>query len=1020
MRTQLGYQGRSIYVLALLAFVGAAIGAASAGTWLTLAPDNTWIMSDAAAVAPNVFVARSDMHGIDVAIDLDGIELTDYSTPAGDFVLAHWPDAGLAGTTGDPAIPVVRKLFVAPPGAAIAVTSADAGRTTLNLAVLGYNNPILPVQAPIPMVPGAREAAPFNYNADAYVSEPPSAVLANVTEVGTVRDQRLCMLEVYPVAYAPTAGTLTVSPHVDVSISFSGGNGVNGVNGFSGDLGPMTSLNALLLNPLPPAPADRSLNYLVVAAQTFCETGPLNALIASKIAQGMSVTTYAVPEGASKETIKAYIASVYAGLGRPDYVLLVGDTNYIPAWTGGGDSSADTDIPYVCMDPGDDWLPDMTVGRFPVRTPDQLIAIVEKTLYVEGGSYTDPDYVMRAALLAGNDETSGDHDAHDRVINNYLIPNEYRCRRVWYRVDGSDTPEVTAAVNAGAMFTVYFGHSGSDHWFKPVYYQSHVQALANPDRYGIVISFSCNTGRYTVSECFGETWVLESKKGAALYLGTSTYIYWTSPPWVETSDLYNHFFYSIYRDQRYHFGDAVYGGLYRLLAQYGSADPVSRDYFEMFIVLGDPALRIPVDAAFSLDAAPDSQAICAGADAAYTIDVERVFEFTDTVTLTVDGLPEGAMADFSVNGAEPPFTTVLTISGTDVVASGDYTLEITGVGGDVERSLDVLLNVSAAVPNAVVPTNPVHGAFDVPLKPTLKWAAMPWTWEYDYEVATDPDFTNVVASGTVSTPGATLDAALASHALHYWRVRGRNGCGDGAFSSIYRFTTVEVLAPIAYDMHNGQTGSYTYYDDTYDGDGSPGVSLSWLSNGLGDLTDGVIATQRWNQTPVPYVGWRDIDPTITFHFASVVTVRSVTVHADDSNGSGGVYPPSDVQLVMGDDVLNFTVQDPLGGEPFAIMLDGLALTGDTLVVKVYDVISSHWQMLSEIVIYGGLSAADLDADGDVDAQDFANICTCVNGPDVTTPPAGCDPADFAAADLDGDGDVDLADMNLLSGAYTGP
>jgi len=52
---------------------------------------------------------------------------------------------------------------------------------------------------------------------------------------------------------------------------------------------------------------------------------------------------------------------------------------------------------------------------------------------------------------------------------------------------------------------------------------------------------------------------------------------------------------------------------------------------------------------------------------------------------------------------------------------------------------------------------------------------------------------------------------------------------------------------------------------------------------------------------------------------------------------------------------------------------------------------------------------DLDGDGDVDLVDYAGWFDCLSGPQVTAPPAGCDPADFSAADLDSDADVDLDD-----------
>ncbi|MCP4251595.1 MAG: hypothetical protein GY778_31545 [bacterium] len=62
---------------------------------------------------------------------------------------------------------------------------------------------------------------------------------------------------------------------------------------------------------------------------------------------------------------------------------------------------------------------------------------------------------------------------------------------------------------------------------------------------------------------------------------------------------------------------------------------------------------------------------------------------------------------------------------------------------------------------------------------------------------------------------------------------------------------------------------------------------------------------------------------------------------------------------------------------------------------------------------------DFDGDGDVDVSDHATFFECMNGPDATTPPAPCDPADFDAADLDTDSDVDLADYAAFSENFTG-
>jgi hypothetical protein len=152
--------------------------------------------------------------------------------------------------------------------------------------------------------------------------------------------------------------------------------------------------------------------------------------------------------------------------------------------------------------------------------------------------------------------------------------------------------------------------------------------------------------------------------------------------------------------------------------------------------------------------------------------------------------------------------------------------------------------------------------------------------------------------------------------------------------------------PNTYSMLNGHTGSYTYWDDSYNGAGCTHCDNAKLTGGRGDLTDGIIATDNWFVTEAatgagPYVGWY-FDTTITFHWDAVAHIDAVTFYLDDSNGAGNVGAPSSVTV----NGVNFAITDPAGSTPFAFTADGLGFSGKDLVVTFYR--QNTWVFLSEV------------------------------------------------------------------------
>jgi len=98
---------------------------------------------------------------------------------------------------------------------------------------------------------------------------------------------------------------------------------------------------------------------------------------------------------------------------------------------------------------------------------------------------------------------------------------------------------------------------------------------------------------------------------------------------------------------------------------------------------------------FSISASPASQTVQAGSGTSYTTTVTPIGGFTDTVSLSVSGLPAGASASFtpaSIVGGSGSST--LNVSTSTSTPQGTYTLTITGADGALQHSTTVTLVVT--------------------------------------------------------------------------------------------------------------------------------------------------------------------------------------------------------------------------------------------------------------------------------------------------------------------------------------
>jgi len=585
---------RLVCIAATAAALFAAALSAAADAWYAVTPDGLRAKESNAAVAPDLRLVADETDRLEFRVRVEGLRVHTFKTPDGAFVEVDWPGAAIAGDIGAPAIPVFRSVFVAPVGANVTARIADTTDTiSLDPAAVGEPIRLAPVRAPIPKIPGAAEQAGYTVDPAAYAIN--AAIPANavdISELGMVRGRRLMLVEAHPVRYNPANQKLELTPQMDVVVEF----GAAPVQPAQRGLTP--GLSSIVLNPsLAPVDKAQTGNYLIIVADEFAND--IGAFAQAKTDQGFKVTTWTAPAGVTTAQILTYISSQWADpLNAPDYILLVGDTNTIPNWTGGGDGTPATDLPYTCMDGAGDWFPDIAIGRFPVRTGAQLTAVIDKTLYFENGPLADPSYLSRAVFMASEDNYSVSEGTHDYCIANYMEPNNFEYLKLYSHTNNATTQQVRDAFNSGRVFGIYSGHGSETSWADgPPFTQTDVNGLVNANMYPFVCSFACVTGTYTLTECYCETWILAPNKGAAAIWGSSVNSYWT-----EDDVLQKTLFSVFYDDYIRELGPAFNQTRVRYAAQMGG-DATTRRYFEMYNLLGDPSLLIP-DAEAALRVSP--------------------------------------------------------------------------------------------------------------------------------------------------------------------------------------------------------------------------------------------------------------------------------------------------------------------------------------------------------------------------------------------------------------------------------
>lgn len=187
-----------------------------------------------------------------------------------------------------------------------------------------------------------------------------------------------------------------------------------------------------------------------------------------------------------------------------------------------------------------------------------------------------------------------------------------------------------------------------------------------------------------------------------------------------------------------------------------------------------------------------------------TISTSATGGFSDTVSLSVSGLPNGAVATFSPNPVMAGENSVLTVTIPGNTSESTFDAVVSAISNGVTQTATITLTTVSNNFSAFAPTSPANGASGVNPNPLLIWTGAADANAYDVQLASNPSFE---ASTLVETKDNWIPTQyqvttnLNEGGVYFWRVRAKNDCGGAVWSAPQVFV-VSVLNCVQFSAND--------------------------------------------------------------------------------------------------------------------------------------------------------------------------------------------------------------------------
>ncbi len=361
---------------------------------------------------------------------------------------------------------------------------------------------------------------------------------------------------------------------------------------------------ALMLAPPPLIAPDQPVDYIIIAHPSLQEAVQpladwrqeqgLNTLVATTDQIYLKFNAGQQSPDAITDFLR-WATETWPGP-APRFVLLAGDASYDPLGflpdapnknlvptafvptlvmgeTASDNAMADTD---------GDGRPDLAIGRFPAQTPDDIRAMVAKTIAYEKNP--PPGDWQKKLLFVADDD-----DAYFNTFNEDMIsrvPPSLQTENLVISQDNDIRPQLLDALNEGRGLVSYMGHGAVDIWGKEeIFTTKDVATLKQEGRLPIMLVWACLNGyfQHPKRTSLGETLLLTPEKGAVAGLFPTGETY-PNDQWQMAEVLFGQEL----------FTSPTLGEALMNSARHLDPDkPGQRDIIHTFALLGDPALPLP-------------------------------------------------------------------------------------------------------------------------------------------------------------------------------------------------------------------------------------------------------------------------------------------------------------------------------------------------------------------------------------------------------------------------------------------